>query len=184
MALALTRTHKLPCSFDGGKPKYRFDYDSVVKSKRKSRRKTSIKTHILVISIVIIIAVIAVAAYLSSPPAAVRNPLPAQDYFAIENSTVDDSDFPDSYPNLIIYGLSFTLRAVGGNATSVVVGSIANSALKEMGDLAKGEAVYVGIQTGSFGYRTHFDEEHQGFRVEIPISSYEAEGKVVFYIPL
>jgi hypothetical protein len=184
VALALTRTHKHSCSFNGGKPKYRFDYDFVVKTRRKSRRKTNRKKLILPISVVIIIVVIAVAVYISNPLSAGRNPLPAQDYFTIENSTVDTSDFPESYPNLIIYELSFTLRAVGGDATGLVVGSIANSDLKDLGDLAKGESVFVNIQTGSFGYMTRFNEEYQGFRVEIPITCYEAEGKVVFYIPL
>lgn len=149
-----------------------------MKTTKKKRRKRS-KVKVILTVVVGIFIVLAVASYIRLPSN--TGAKTAQEYFQILGSTVDVGDFPN-WPDtkeVLLKAISFNITAVGGDAHGVVIDSIALSQPKPLGDILKGQIVFVTLEFGG-GYLSTLKD--QGYPVKIRIRSMEAAGELTFYI--
>ena len=152
-----------------------------MKRKKKKRRKVN-KAKVALSVFVGVIVVLIVASFLSQPHSPQGEPEPANKYFQVLGSTVDDGDFPN-FPDtteLIILGLSLNLTAVGGDAHDVFLESTGFSDPQYIGNMPKDQIRFVSLQFPQ-GYLSV--KKESGFPVSIRIRSTEAVGEITFYIP-
>jgi len=153
-----------------------------MKRKRK-KTKGNRKWVIAAVIIVTIFVVIAAASYLnqqSEPPKK-----EAKDYFRVVNATINDADPVEMNDTTIlsvkIYGISFMLQAVGGDAHDVAVMGWAYAQTVPIGIMSEGEFSFVTqMSPRPYGIYTEINEEGK-FSMEIRIISREAEGKITIY---
>lgn len=151
-----------------------------MRKKRRKRRK-KIK-EVLVLLVVILFLVLAVASFLSQQRS--QEKMPAEEYFRVFDATVDDAE-PRTNDTVVvgwmIYGISFKLQAVVGDAHNVVVQSWAMADLVYFGDIPKDRFGYVSqMSPRPYGYMSKINEDGE-FPMTIRISSKEAEGKITIY---
>lgn len=157
------------------------------KRKRIKKRKKTRRTVVL-LSILLVFAVILVIGLYQLQPIPKK---PASEYFEIFEATVDDGEFRNpsipeggSYENssvLIVYGLSFKLRAVGGDAHFVVVKSWATANPVPIDIINKGQYEFVQqYSLRPYGLMVEKDSESGKFRFTIGIKCSEAEGDITF----
>lgn len=142
--------------------------------KRKKRQK------LIVVSTVLVIAVAIAVAVLSMPKS---NPEMAQskDYFEIHDIFFFPYPRPENTGFELQY-LTFNITAVGGDATRVYIpGGMRQGPAAAIGKISQGESVMVDIEY-SPAYYSKRDE--QGFPVRVYVSSDQAEGEIVIYLPL
>lgn len=157
-----------------------------MKRKRKERRsKTNRKWVIAAVIVIIVFIVITTASYLN-----LQNKSPkkaeAKDYFRVVNATINDADPVETNGTTIlsvkIYGISFMLQAVGGDAHDVVVMGWAYANTVPIGIMSEGEfSLVTQMSTRPYGMYTEINEEGK-FPMEIRILSREAEGKITIYL--
>lgn len=106
----------------------------------------------------------------------------AKEYFEIINATVDWGEFRENGSVLMIYQMSFSLKAVGGNATWVTVNhkGYYMAAPVDLGNMTKGEVKYVPLKLTSLGYVVKLTDK--GFPITIPVFCEEAEGDITIYL--
>jgi len=155
--------------------------------KRGRNRKTRKKTLGLLAILLVFVAIIAVGVYQSRP----QPKKPAAEYFEIFEATVNEGEFRDptedqggSYQNssvLIIYGISFKIRAIGGDAHNVIVASWATATEEYFEKIVKGQyAYYTKAATPPAGYLSK--KEGGKFPFEVKMRSSEAEGTIKIYL--
>jgi len=161
---------------------------------RKERRKrTSHKKIGIALAILIPVTIIIVVGIYQLQGQGQLVKKQAKDYFEIVEPTVDNGEFLDptidqggSYQNssrLRIYGISFTLKAIGGDAHSIVVKSWAQADLFAIEALAKDQSQYV-YQTSTPPFGMIVEKNSQGiFQWTVKITSEEAEGEITFGLP-
>ncbi len=156
-----------------------------MKRKRKEKRsKSNRKWAIATVIIIIIFIVVATASYLiqqSKTPEKAE----AKDYFRVVNATINDADPVEMNDTTIlsvkIYGISFMLQAVGGDAHDVAVMGWALADTVPIGVVSEGEFSFV-IQMSPRPYGIYTEANEEGkFSMEIRIISKEAEGKITIY---
>ena len=150
--------------------------------RNKRKKKTRIKKEIVVLSVILIILVIAIALYLSMDGS--REKKPAEEYFRVFNTTINDAE-PRTNDTVImrwiIYGISFEIEAVGGDAHNVIVLSWAKAYPIDVGDIPKGESRYVSMTSSRpYGYNSIIDEEGK-VPMTIRVTSTEAKGAITIY---
>ena len=150
------------------------------KSKARARRKWWIIT----VTIIVVFIVVATASYLiqQSKPAKKAE---AKDYFRVVNATINDADPIEMNDTTIlsvkIYGISFVLQAVGGDAHDVAVMGWAYADTVPIGIISEGEfSLVIQMSPRPYGTYTEINEEGK-FSMEIRIISKEAEGKITIY---
>ena len=145
----------------------------------KKRVKMS-KAKVTISVIVGVFVVLIVASYLSQQRPAQEVP-PADQYFRVLGSTVDDADFP-RLPDtsvLLLRGVSFNLTAFAGDAHEVFLESTGLSDAQYLGTIEKDEVRFISLQFPQ-GYMV--TEKESGYPVEIRIRSTEARGAITFYL--
>jgi hypothetical protein len=160
---------------------------------RKERKKrTSHKKVSVVLAILIpLMVIIAVGMYQLQGQGQPKKQ--AKDYFLIFDATVNEGEFLNpamdqggSYQNssrLRVYSLSFKLKAVGGDAHSVVVKSWARADLFPIEVIAKGEWYFV-TQESPYPYGMILNKNSEGiFQFTAKITSEEAAGEITFDLP-
>lgn len=149
--------------------------------RKKSKRNRNI---IILAASVLILIVILIAAYSGIKPWTQKD---AQEYFSVESSTIDDlsslSPDPWNHTLILITGLTFNLKAYGGDAHYVVVRDLAGSGDQDFDEILQGQVVQITMQFQQ-SLTSQWDEEHQGFEVTVRIRSDEAVGSLTFYIPI
>jgi len=146
------------------------------------------KTLVVLTIIAVLVSIIIVGAYQSQP----QPKKPAAEYFEIFEATVNDAEFRDppedqggSYQTssiLIIYGISFKLRAKLGDAHNVVIESWTSRVPNRYYEIIlKGQYGYYDESSPSpFGY---FSRKEEGkFPFKVRIRSSEAEGTITIYL--
>jgi len=169
-----------------GKDKYHSVLNSIEMKGRKrikKRRRVNKPLVILSLAIVIVISLSAVS-YLNQLP---REKKLADEYFEIFDATVNDGEFRDgsSYEDstmLVIYSISYKLRAKGGDAHDVIVKSWAKAGPLDLETILEDGYKYV-EQTSvpPFGYQSE-KAENGMFPFDVRISSVEAEGTITIYL--
>lgn len=148
--------------------------------KRKKKKGVNVAAYVLLVTMSVLILT-TVAFYLSRPQSPDLERKPAEDYFRVFEPTVDIAKplNPPDFTQWIIYGISFKLQPVDGDAHNVIVRSWAMSNPEEVGDIPKGEFEYVSIEA-PYGY---YGEMNEDGKVPITISIYseEAEGEITVY---
>lgn len=149
--------------------------------RKKSRRN---RTTIILAASAFVLIVIFIVAISGIKP---WTPTDAQEYFSVEGSTVDDlnplSPDPRNHTLILITGLTFNLKAQGGNAHYVVIRDLAGSGDQGFDEILQGQVVQVSMQFRQ-SLTSQWNEEHQGFEVTVRIRSDEAVGSLTFYIPI
>ena len=154
------------------------------KGKRRKRRKKKV---VLLAMLLVFVSIIIVAVYQSQP----QPKKSAAEYFEIFDSTVNYGEFREptedeggSYENsnvLIIYGVSFKLKAIGGTAHNVVVQSWAKADPVYFEIIAKDQWKYV--EQTSLPPAGYFSRKEGGkFPFRVRIRSSEAEGDIIIYL--
>lgn len=148
--------------------------------RRKKRiKKRKVSKSVLILSLVVVIAIIiSVAIYLNQQQGGLRT---AEEYFEILNATVDYGDFRQN-DTVVIYTISFEIKAVGGDAHDVMVQSWARAQSYAVGTILEGETKAVMEMTSNppFGILSRENEDGK-FPMEIRITSMEADGYVTIY---
>lgn len=150
--------------------------------KKRGRKREKVGKEIVVLLVIISILVLAAALYLAQPTSQEKKP--AEEYFRVFDATVDDAE-PIKNDTVaviwMIYGISFKLQVVGGDAHSLVVQSWAWAEPVYVGDVSKGDSRYVSqASPHPYGYRSIINEDGK-FPMTIRITSVEAEGKITIY---
>ncbi len=149
--------------------------------KRKKRRKSRKWVWIL-FAFILLLGIIVVPRLFQSQSERQR----ADDYFEIFDAAVNDGDFKDgsSYEDssiLVIYGISFKLRAKGGDAHDVIIQSWAQAEPVDLETILEGQYKYVEqASVPPFGYLTE-KAENGMFPFDVEIKSVEAEGTITIY---
>ena len=151
--------------------------------KKKRRKKgTKVKKEIVVLLVIIGVLVVAAASYLSQQRS--REKKPAEEYFRVFDATINDAEprtNDTAIVRWIIYGISFKIQTVGGDAHDVIVQSWGKAYPVYVGDIPKGEFRYVSqMSSRPFGYMSKIDEDGK-FPMTIRITSKEAEGAITIY---
>ncbi len=104
-----------------------------------------------------------------------------EEYFNVVNPTVDYGRLVGN-ESVIIYQMSFTLKAVGGDAHYVSVGYGMEGMPRpvDLGNMSKGEAIWVQLSFPSRGYL--LEPKDEGLTVSIPIVCEETAGDVKVYL--
>ena len=150
------------------------------KSKARARRKWWIAT----VTIIVVFIVVATASYLIQQSKPTKK-AEAKDYFRVVNATINDADPIEMNDTTIlsvkIYGISFVLQAVGGDAHDVAVMGWAYADTVPIGIISEGEfSLVIQMSFRPYGIYTEINEEGK-FSMEIRIISKEAEGKITIY---
>ena len=155
----------------------------------KKKRRVNRPLVILSLAIVIVISLSAVS-YLNQLPRAKK---PADEYFEIFDATVNDGEFQEpslgqggSYENssvLIIYSVSYKLRAVEGDAHNVVVRAWAKADFVDFEVISKDQSRYVEQWSSrtAGGFLTR-KAENGKFPFPVKLTSDEAEGTITIYL--
>lgn len=150
--------------------------------RRKKRiKKRKVSKSVLILSLVVVIAIIiSVAIYLNQQQGSFQKRT-AEEYFEILNATVDYGDFRQN-DTVVIYTISFEIKAVGGDAHDVMVQSWARAQNYAVGTILEGETKAVMEMTSNppFGILSRENEDGK-FPMEIRITSMEADGYVTIY---
>ncbi len=157
---------------------------------RRRRQKKTRKNTVILLAILLVFVLIIIVAVSQSPP---KSKEPADKYFEIFEATVNYGEFQDppedeggSYQNssaLIIYDISFKIRAIGGDAHNVVVGSWAKVPEVYFEEILKDQSAYYSeFSQAPFGYLSRKDKEVGKFPFEVRIRSSEAEGTITIYL--
>ena len=147
------------------------------KKKRRTRKTDNKKLVLLVIACFFVI--VTVAAYISQQDNQGSEKKPAEEYFRILEPTINYGEPRENGTIWLIYDISFTLQAIGGDASSVIVQSWAKAEPVELMDIPKNESRYVN-QISSVAYMIQMNE-HGKFPMPILITSREAEGEITIY---
>jgi hypothetical protein len=161
--------------------------------RKRRKERTSYKKIGVVLAVLIPLTIIIVVGLYQLPTQSQTVKKQAREYFEILEPTVDNGEFLNptvdqggSYQNssrLRIYGISFTLKAIGGDAHSIVVRSWAQADLFAIEGLAKGEEKYVS-QISAYPYGMIVEKNSEGvFQWTAKITSEEAEGEITFDLP-
>jgi hypothetical protein len=107
----------------------------------------------------------------------------AQEYFQVTEAGVINGEVDGDV--WILYGISVTFKAVGGDAHGVVVQSWAGSEAQEIGTMVKDvpQTIWLYSPTSTYGggYASHKNQTDGHFYVEIRITSLETgTGKIKF----
>ena len=149
-----------------------------MKRKRRIRKKNKwTLVPVLVIGVVIIL-VAATLLYQGQPSKPERKE--AKEYFEVVNPTVDTFEFRENRSVIAIREMSFSLKAVGGDATHVVVNHRGYYLAEpwEVGNMTMGQVVWVPIKFPPYGPYVVEDWD-KGFSIEIPVHCEEAEGNII-----
>lgn len=158
------------------------------RKKRKSYKKIGV---VLAISIPLTIIIVVGIYQLQGQGQPIKKQ--AKDYFEIVEPTVDNGEFLNptidqggSYQNsshLRVYSLSFKLKAIGGDAHSVVVKSWATANSVPIEGIARGEWEYV-TQESAPPFGMVVGKNSEGiFQFTLKITSEEADGEITFSLP-
>lgn len=159
--------------------------------KRKKQKKGEKKSRWTLIPVLLIVviaaAVIVTVFYLGQDNQGQPNEpehKEAKDYFDIINATVDEGVFP--YPDesvVIVYQMSFLLKATGGDATYVVANYLGyyHGEVVDLGNMTKGEVRWVQL-TFSASVAPLIEREEKGYPIRIPIFCEEAKGVIIVYL--
>ena len=145
-------------------------------NKKRRTRKTD-KKKLVLLAIVCLFVIVTVASYMSQYQKPEKKP--AEEYFRILEPTINYGEPRENGTIWLINDISFTLQAVGGDASSVIVQSWAKAEPVELMDIPKDESRYVN-QISSVAYMIKMDE-YGKFPMSIGITSREAEGKITIY---
>jgi len=152
--------------------------------KRRKRRKSRKWVWIL-LAFIIVLGIIIVPRLFQGQSELQKKS--AEEYFEIFDATVNDGEFRDgsSYENssvLIIYGISYKVRAIGGDAHDVIIQSWVMAEPVELVTILEGQYEYVEQSSAPpFGYLAE-KAENGMFPFEVKISSHEAEGTITIYL--
>ena len=147
------------------------------RKKYKRRGKKNTQTLILLLSIgFVIVVIIAVALYQTQPSQPKQE---ADEYFEIFDPVPIWFDVRENGSVLILYEISFKLKAVGGDAHLVIIQSWAMGEPQELGTILEGDFKEVTLSSPD-GYLSVKMEGK--FPVSIRIGSTEAEGKITTYL--
>lgn len=150
--------------------------------KRRKKKGVNVAAYVLLVTMSVLILTTA-AFYLGRPQSQDldQERKPAKDYFRVFEPTVDMAKplNPPDNTQWIIYGISFKLQPIHGDAHNVIVRSWAMADPEEVGDIPEGEFEYVSIEA-PYGY---YGEMNEDGKVPITISIYseEAEGEITVY---
>lgn len=157
------------------------------KRKKKSKRRKKITIALSLFIFCIVVAMF----WLYQNKAQSTQKKSAAEYFEIFGATVNYGEFRDptveeggSYENsrvLIIYGLSFQLKAKGGDAHNVVVKSWGQAEPVPFEVILQNQSVYV-EQTSSKAAGYLSEKEGGKFTFKVEIRSDEAEGSIIIYL--
>ena len=151
--------------------------------RRKKRiKKRKVSKSVLILSLVAgIVIIISVASYLSQQQGGFQKRT-AEEYFEILDATIDYGEYREEGTALVIYAISFKIKAVEGDAHDVMVQSWARAQRYYVGEILKGEtkAVMEMMSNPPFGYFSKKNEDGK-FPMEIKITSMEADGYVTIY---
>lgn len=166
-----------------------------MKERKRVKKRKRVNKPLVIVSLAIVIVIsLYVVSYLSQLQRGSQKKLPADEYFEIFEQTVNDGEFLDpkldeggSYENssrLLIFSISYKLRAVGGDAHNVVVGSWGPTEnFEEFEVILNGQYGYVeqgSIRTGG-GFMTK-KAENGKFPFPVKLTSDEAEGTITIYL--
>jgi len=156
---------------------------------RGRNRKPRRKTLSLLAVLLVFVAIIALGVYQSRP----QPKKPAAEYFEIFDAGVNPDqieflnpteDQGGSYENssvMIIYGIYFKIRAIGGDAHDVIVKSWATAPEEYFEKIVKGQYAYYSKASNRPG--GYYSEKEGGkFPFEVGIWSWEAEGTIKIYL--
>jgi len=147
--------------------------------KKKSRTRKIDNRKLVLLAIVCLFVIVTVAAYISQQNNQRPEKKPAEEYFRILEPTINYGEPRENGTIWLIYDISFTLQAIGGDASSVVVQSWAKAEPVELMDIPKNESRYV-KQISSLAYMIQMNEDGK-FPMSIRITSREAEGEMIIY---
>lgn len=148
---------------------------------RRRKKRTKLNKRMAVLLVIVgVFMLAAVASYLSQLRSLEKKP--AEEYFRVFDATVNYGVPRRNGTAWIIYGISFKLQAVGGDAHNVIVQSWAMAEPVELGDIPKdGFKTVTQTSAPPFGYLSEMNEDGK-FPMLIRITSLEAEGKITIYL--
>ena len=136
---------------------------------------------IVVISLAIgIVIVLSVVSYLSQLQGGLQKKS-ADEYFEILSPTVNIGEPVENGTKWKVREIAFTLKAVGGDAHTVIVYSEGMAQPVELGDIPKNVSTYVPIEFPPPGYLIEMNEDEK-FPMQIEIISKEASGYTTIYL--
>lgn len=151
--------------------------------KRKKRiKKRKVSKSLLIVSLVAgIIIIISMAWYINQQQWGFQEKS-AEEYFEILDATIDYGEFRKNGTAVVIYAISFKIKAIEGDAHYVMVQSWAQAERYQVGTILKGEirAVIEMMSPPPFGYLSEKNEDGK-FPMKIRITSEEAKGYVTIY---
>lgn len=158
---------------------------TMVKKKKTIKKKKRIKLNVervLFLFIVGMFTYILLSLYLGGPQENVPKK-PADEYFEIFGTTIEDAEPVKNFTAWIVYGISFKLRAIEGDAHTVIVyGWAPDVKDQELGDIPKDKSMYITQISPKFGKYVRVEDGKLPFSIRI--YSTEAEGTITFYLYL
>jgi len=163
--------------------------------RNKRRKGTSAKKIGTIVAVLLIFAVIVgIGLYQLQAQSRPFVKKQAKDYFEILEPTVNDYDYLNptvdkggSYENsstLMVYSISFQLKAIGGDAHSVVVKSWAQAEMYPIVSISQNQQQYVQQDSSRpFGKPIYKNSTTGYFEFTIGITSEEADGDITFALP-
>ncbi len=148
--------------------------------KRRKRRKSRKWVWIL-LAFIIVLSIIIVPRLFQGQYELQKKSV--EEYFEIFDATVNDGEFRGglTYENssaVIIYGISYKIRAKGGDAHDVIIQSWARAEPLDLLTILEGQYKYVEQSSAPpFGYLTE-KAENGMFPFDVKIKSAEAEGTI------
>jgi hypothetical protein len=157
-----------------------------IKARKKGKRKWKRDTGILlyVTAFIVIITLSVLYQRNSQPPPVSKKP--ANEYFSFSKGSALAESLDPQNDSILISQAGFTITAVEGNATNVIINPLqGNVALEDSPHFYKiiqGEAVDVGPIM--YQNRVPSEKQDQGWPLSFRISCNEAEGEVTVYIEM
>lgn len=105
---------------------------------------------------------------------------PAEEYFELFDYGPDNCQLLNNGSSLMIYEIHFWIKAVGGDAHSVIAKSWANAQPEYVGDIEANQLKFVSQASPSFGYISHRNSDGM-YPFPVKLTSREAEGTITIY---
>lgn len=157
----------------------------------KAKKKSKVNKKIVIALLLIVTFSVIIALGFYQNKAQPTQKKSAKEYFEIIEATVNDGEFRDPKVEeggdyntsqvLIIYSISFQLKAKGGDAHNVVVKSWGEAEPEYFEKILKDTSVYV--EQSSLRRSGYLSRKTEGkFPFEVKLRSDEAEGSIIIYL--
>lgn len=151
--------------------------------KRGSRikKRGKVRKPMIALSLAIgVIIVLSAVLYLGQLQKGIQKK-PADEYFEIIEPTVDHGEPVENFTKWKVRAISFTLKAVGGDAHTVIVYFEGMADALELGDFSENESKWVPVEFSEPGYLIEINEDGK-FPILMKIVSKEAAGYITILL--